>query len=296
MNATRELTEPVTALEAKVRQALVSGDVTGIEVLGYGEISVVVKMTTDSGSFAAKRLPRFTDRASFDRYSGLLADYLEALREAGVNPISSDLVAVDNEITGGGITAYCVQPALGPASLGPGLLRRSDAPDLLSRVIGITVDAIGPRLGLDAQISNWALVDGDLIYLDVTTPMLRDDTGAELLDSELFLASLPWLLRGGVRRFLLDEILGHYYDPRAAVLDLAGNLIKEKLGKDLPAALDAANQRVDPPITEDQARAYYRSDARTWALLQRLRHLDRAWQRRVRRRVYPFLIPGRIER
>ena len=31
-------------------------------------------------------------------------------------------------------------------------------------------------------------------------------------------------------------------------------------------------------------------------LLQRLRRLDRAWQRRVRRRVYPFLLPGRIER
>jgi hypothetical protein len=31
-------------------------------------------------------------------------------------------------------------------------------------------------------------------------------------------------------------------------------------------------------------------------LLQRLRRADRWWQRTVRRRPYPFLLPGRIDR
>jgi hypothetical protein len=36
---------------------------------------------------------------------------------------------------------------------------------------------------------------------------------------------------------------------------------------------------VDPPLTVDEVRGYYRSDARMWELLQRLRRLNRAWQR-----------------
>jgi hypothetical protein len=33
-----------------------------------------------------------------------------------------------------------------------------------------------------------------------------------------------------------------------------------------------------------------------WALLQRARRVDRAWQRHVRRRPYPFLLPGPVDR
>ena len=60
--------------------------------------------------------------------------------------------------------------------------------------------------------------------------------------------------------------------------------------------LAAANQHLDAPLTGEEARRYYRRDAMMWALLQRLRRADRWWQRRIRRRRYPFLLPGRIER
>jgi hypothetical protein len=156
--------------------------------------------------------------------------------------------------------------------------------------------AVGPELGLDGQMSNWAVAGGELIYLDVTTPMMRDGAGAERLDTGLFLASLPWALRGPVRRFLLGGILEKYYQPRGVVLDALANLVKERLERWLPAFLEESNARVRPALSQEEVRRYYAADARTWALLQRLRRLDRAWQRRVRRRPYPFLLPGRIER
>jgi hypothetical protein len=80
------------------------------------------------------------------------------------------------------------------------------------------------------------------------------------------------------------------------VLDLAANLIKEHLDGRIGVVLSAAAERVDPPLTEGEVRADYRSDARMWALLQSLRRADRIWQQRVRRRRYPFLLPARIER
>jgi hypothetical protein len=72
--------------------------------------------------------------------------------------------------------------------------------------------------------------------------------------------------------------------------------VKERLERWLPAFLEESNARVRPALSQEEVRRYYAADARTWALLQRLRRLDRAWQRRVRRRPYPFLLPGRIER
>jgi hypothetical protein len=103
-------------------------------------------------------------------------------------------------------------------------------------------------------------------------------------------------LRGAVRRFVLPDILDRYHRPRTVVLDLAANLYKERLDRWIPTVLDAAGDRVDPPITADEVRRDYRSDARTWSLLQALRRADRTWQRRVRRRTYPVLLPSRIDR
>ncbi len=151
-------------------------------------------------------------------------------------------------------------------------------------------------LGLDGQMSNWALHDGKLLYMDVTTPLMRDAQGRELLDTELFMKSLPWALRGLVRRFFLGEIIDKYYLPRGVILDILGNLLKENLAKLIPTCLEQANVRLPEAIQESEVHRYYRSDAKMWALMQRLRRADRWWQRRIRRRTYPFLLPGKISR
>jgi hypothetical protein len=155
---------------------------------------------------------------------------------------------------------------------------------------------VDERVGLDAQLSNWAVSDGRLTYFDVTTPLLRRADGSEALDTGVFLASLPWMLRAPVRRFVLADIMERYHDPRTVVLDLAANLVKEQLDDRIGPVLAAVGDRVDPALTEAEVRADYRSDARTWSLLQSLRRADRSWQQRVRRRTYPFLLPARIER
>ena len=113
---------------------------------------------------------------------------------------------------------------------------------------------------------------------------------------DVFLASLPWALRGVVKRRMIRGILDAYYSPRGVVRDLLANLFKEGLGDRLPELVTAAARRLAPPLTVDEVRRHYVQDARTWHLLQRLRRLDRAWQRHVRRRPYPFLLPGPVER
>lgn len=289
--------DQLAALEAAVQRALASGDERELRVLGYGEVSAVLAWPDGPGGWACKRLPPFPGRDAFERYAAVFHDYLGALEQAGIRPVPSALRTLPAR--GEGLVAWCVQPRLAAEAVGPRLLAQAtpeQARALLDDVSAATCRMIDGRRGLDAQISNWARHDGQLVYLDVTTPMLRDARGRDRLDTDLFLASLPWALRGIVRAFVLRSILDHYHAPRAALVDLGANLLKERLERHLPALLACANARVTPAIEAAEVRRYYTGDARVWAALQRLRGLDRAWQRRVRRRVYPFLLPGPIAR
>lgn len=284
------------ALDDALERAFASGDESGLDLLGYGEISCVLRGRSGGALFAGKRLPPFPDEHALEAYREVFTRYLAALEERGIAPVPSALAAVPRD--GGPRVAWCIQPILPAGSLLPDVIRAATLEEgarLFARVVDRVAAAVGPELGLDAQLSNWALVDDELRYLDVTTPLMRGAGGRERLDPELFLASLPAPLRGLVRRFMLGSILDKYYDPRGAVLDAVGNLIKERLADRIAPFLEIANARVSPRIEAREVRRYYADDARTWALLQRLRRLDRAAHRALGR-PYPFLLPRDIER
>ena len=237
------------------------------------------------------------DESALDAYRTVLYEYLRRLREAGIDMVETEVHAVPLE--GGRLAGYCVQRTLPAASLVPNMLRAS-SPDAGHPVFAAIADAVcgavSPTMGIDGQLSNWAWIDGKLRYFDITTPLLRDASGDLLLDVGLFLAAYPWALRGLIRRFVLPGVIAQYTDPRHILLDLVGNMRKERLDAWLPVALEAINARVDKPITEAEVTRYYRSDARLWAMLLVLRRADRSWQRTFRRRTYPFLLPGPIAR
>jgi hypothetical protein len=284
------------SLEREVGSALERADAAGLRVLGYGEISLVLGWPSDEPRWACKRLPPFPSTAAADRYTAVFGRYLDEIRRRGIDVVETELGRVT--LPEGRVALYCVQPVLPSDSLATAIvaLGGDEVPTLLGSIVDATLAVVDERVGLDAQLSNWAVCDGRLTYFDVTTPMLRADDGSSDLDTEVFLASVPWLLRAGVRRFVLPGILRRYHEPRTVILDLAANLTKERLESWIPTVLAAAGDRVEPPLTVDEVRRDYRSDARTWKLLQAVRRADRSWQRRIRLRPYPFLLPDRIER
>ncbi len=283
------------ALEHAVDIALTRADSSGLDVLGYGEISLVLGWPRGAAQWACKRLPPMAVAAA-DTYEDQLHRYIAELRSRGVDVVDTEVRRV--EVSAGTVVVYCVQPVLAASSLARNVVADDPdrAPHLLRGIVDAVFATVDQRVGLDAQLSNWASDAGRLRYFDITTPLLRRPDGTEDLDTELFLASLPWLLRAPVRRAVVPSILDRYHQPRTVVLDLASNLLKERLGQWIPTVLDAAGDRLDPPLTPDVVQRDYRSDARTWAALQTLRRADRVWQRRVRRRPYPVLLPGHISR
>lgn len=289
--------EALESLERRVVRALASPDAPAPEVLGYGEISCVLALRFDGGGVACKRLPPFPSEEAFEDYRSCFEAQIEAFEAHDIPVLATEL----HGVAGGGDApvAYCVQPLVDATTLLPTGLARDSGPgrvDLVEDILDRALRYVKPTRGIDAQLANWARVNDELAYLDVTTPFLRDEEGRECLDVDIFLASLPWVLRGLVKRFMLRSILGPYYSPRGVTLDLLGNLIKEGLGDLLPALVPIAASRLGEALTVDQVRHQYAQDARMWHFLQRLRRLDRAWQWRVRRRPYSILIPGPVER
>jgi hypothetical protein len=285
------------AVEAAVQEALASGREDHLRVLGHGEISLVVGWPGDAPVVACKRLPVFPSVAAADRYADVFSRYVATLEQRGLHVVPSTLHFLDPG-GDGRLVGYVVQPVLPEGSLGPDILRAA-APDpdhpLLAAVVAGVLGTVDARTGLDAQISNWAWVDETAHYLDVTTPILYDD-GVLELDVDVLIAAYPWVLRPPLRRFAAPPIAAAYCDPRTVLLDLAANLHKERLTEWIPAVLQAANRELSTPLTPVEVDRYYRSNARLWEVMLRLRRADRWWQRRVRRRSYPFLLPGAIRR
>jgi hypothetical protein len=285
-------------LERLVEHALASGDEEALHVLGYGEITSVLAWPEADGPWACKRLPVFDNPHRLAEFRTQFDQYVAGLHARGVRVHDSRIEVVP---TDAGTVAYIVQPTLPPSALGPAVLRGSSEVDgraLLGAVIDHIAAVVSPALGLDAQLANWGIVDTELVYFDISTPMLRDDRGHDLLDTELFLSSLPPFLRPVVRKFLLGSILDQFFEPRTAALDLAANLYKDRLGEWVPVVVELANERLRPgrALSVDEAKGYYRRDMRVWGMLQTMRRVDRTWQRKVRRRPYRFLLPGRINR
>lgn len=277
-------------LDAAYRAALAAGDPELLPVVGYGEISVAFAWPPGAPRIVAKSLPPFDSPERLAAYAGLLAEYTGLLGGRGVDVVPSAVRSV-------GARAYVLQPLVRPVV---SEVLRDGTPEQAEEIFSAIVDAVhravDDQVGLDCQVSNWGWRSGRLQFLDVTTPMLRDGRGRDLLDVRLFTDVLPWVARAPVRRILAPRLLDPYHDPRATLLDLAGNLIRERITRLLPVFLDVVNPTLERPLSEAEVRRSYKGMAATWAAIQAVRRWDRAWQQRVRRRPYPFLMPRHFQR
>ena len=282
----------IVGIDRVVEEAIRSGEPGTLRVLGYGELTLVVGWPRERPEFAVKRLPPFRDVAQLDRYRELLDRYTAGLGERGVRVVPTELRATG--ATGGEPPrAYLVQPLV-PRERHLNVLLRTAAPEtgaaLLETLVEHVAVVVDRQLGLDAQASNWAVEDGELACFDVSTPLMREPDGSDGLDLSLFLSIYPWALRRALVP-VAHGVMAQYHDARTVLLDVASNLVKERLGPWLPAFLAATRARTSPPIEEAEVRRYFARDKKLWLLMQWLRRADREWQRRVRHRPYPFLLP-----
>jgi hypothetical protein len=277
------------ALEGAVAAGLAGGDVSGLNVVGFGEISVALGWPIDDPRFVCKRTPPFTPN-QFAAYHQLVTDYVERLQARGLAVADTTVMSLDR---GDRVIAYLVQPMLPSSTLGHNVLAgsRPDADHPFLVALADTLDLVGPTLSLDAQGANFSWDGPGLALLDGGTPFRWDDDGALLFDMEPFLRMIPAPTRPLVRREMM-QLLTRWRDPRLVALDVVANLYREGLADWVDPAVIALNHRLVPgqPIDAGEARALYDDDVKTWPRLKRLQAVERWWQSRIRRRPYDFFI------
>ena len=277
-------------LETVVQEALRTGDRSALDLRGFGVTSVVLAAPIRAPRVACKRVPPFVDREAFAAYREVVDRNVAELRRSGIDVLATEVRLVEH---GGHLAGYVVQPLLPAESLAEAVLRASppasDHP-LVVAIVDHVMEATTETRGVDAQLGNWAVVDGRVTYLDVTTPFSLDASGDIEVDLDVFLRAGPPIMRPLYLRELPTS-MKRWLEPRHALLDLVGNLYKLDLDDWVQPIIDATAGRVEPPITVEEARAYYAGEVKTWTMLNRVLRGYDWWRRRVRRHAPTMFVP-----
>jgi len=294
-------------------------------VIGYGEISTVLEIGAgDSKNLAYKRVPIFQSELEVEHYETLYKEYIQTMRERmGIQVIPSNIVRITNKRHKRTVV-YIVQEKLPAESIGHKVIHHLEGSEInrlvlavleeLTKVFDFNKHNQGKlELGIDGQISNWAIMDFDsnaktlgekinLIYFDTSTPFTRKD-GKELLDAELFLRSAPSFLVWLLRWLFLEDVMTRYYDFRKVSIDLIANFYKEQRPELIPGLVDTVNgffaaQIRDggiKPLSVEEIKSYYQEDAMIWRLYLAFRRIDRSIHNLLGK-YYPYVLPGNIKR
>ncbi len=276
------------------------------EIIGYGEISTIFKIEGLEG-FAFKRLPLFKTKEEAEEYEKKYKRYTELLKEAGINLPEDKTFVVD--VGRLPISLYIAQKELPSESIGNKLLfKLSD--DKIKELFKKIVQEMKKvwnfnkekkdevELSIDGQLSNWALVDGKLLFIDTSTPLFRLK-GKEQMDPEPLLKSAPGFLRWILKLFFLDDVMNRYYDERLVYIDFIANLYKEQRPDLIPITLEIINSSLSDglsPIERKEVDKYYKEDKMIWSLFLSFRKFDRFVKTKLMAKRYEFILPGKIKR
>jgi hypothetical protein len=293
-------------------------------VLGYGEISTIFEIDSPTtAGLACKRLPIFQTGDEVESYERLYNLY---------NTVLADKIGIQVPAYGfawfsgdkGRVTAFVLQQKLYADSIGNRAIHVLNTDNIRTLFLLILrqlnklweFNRANPEsaLGIDGQISNWAISNLDaanpvlgqdttLIYFDTSTPLMKKG-GAEQLNPELFLRSAPSFLVWLIRWLFLKDVMTRYYDERLVTIDLIANFYKEQRQELIPMLVEAANKFYGTasdgleiePITEKEIKSYYEEDKVIWTLFLAFRRFDRWLHKYILHRSYRYILPGPIKR
>ncbi len=319
MKTQKEITDFLQEFEDHFIPTQIEKSPVPIKILGYGEISTVISFENkDFSDLAFKRLPLFSSEKEAADYARLYLHYCRLLTENGINQPQSNAYWVKGHR--GKYVAYLSQKRLNSVSIGNKIIQNGSKEEAL-QLIELVMNKMlylwkqnqkNPDilLGLDAQISNWAVKDYRpgkplnkdtvLLFIDTSTPFIRKN-GVEQMNPLLFLQSAPRPMRPVLRKFFLQEIMDRYYDFRLVAIDLAANLFKEQRPDLVPGSLKLMNKLGEiflakNPVKLEEVLKYYKEDKFIWQLFLGVRRADRWLNTKLLRKRYEFTLPGKIKR
>ena len=273
--------------------AIRSGDRSSVRLLGHGEISIVLGWPTAAPECALKRVPPFRSAAAAQDYVAVCERNFALLRDAGVPIWPTELLVHPRD--DGRHVVYHRQPIADSMQIGSNVLRAAppaDSHPLLDAIVRHTAAVVGPRIGFDVQVANWLWDGASAAQIDFTSPFLLNEAGDDLLfDTRGFAAEYPWIVRGYLRRELL-QLVRRFTTPEGAIGDMVANLHKEGLQQWAAPALRSAKDQLGVTIDPDVPLKMFAADRKLMPFTLRLRKMQRVWMLRTGRS-YDSLLPDR---
>lgn len=280
----------IAEIEAVVRRAIDRRRPDLLELVGFGEFSLALRWTSNGVDYVVKRVPPFPDAESAAAYCDVTRDYINAIEANGIACVATDLVQLDRP-DGSAVVFHC-QPLLDANLLVSNILRKTeprDAHPAVEAVVAAIGDIVDEHMALDAQCANWFWYDDKVWYLDLSTPLLLDDSKMLKFEIEGFAREYPMAFRPIVRGELL-RLVPLYTDLAHVLHDLLANLHREGLVHWSDAFAAASHRQYGIDLSFDKAAEMYKSDARLFPWLQWLRRAQRFWIQATGRR-YDSMLP-----
>ncbi|MFT7645914.1 MAG: hypothetical protein ACI8Y4_000647 [Candidatus Poriferisodalaceae bacterium] len=284
-------------LEAKVTGALTNRNVGDLAVLGFGELSVALKVEGPNGPVVAKRSPPFRS-GEFTPYRDLVNRYTDELRAKGV-PVA-DTTVRGLERADGSTIAYLMQPLLDASTIGGDVLRTIEPVEehpLLLAIGEQVLPVVDGSISIDAQVTNWSWDGGAPTLIDVGTPFLWTSAGDLEMDMNPFIRMLPAPARPLVKREM-NKLTQRWRTPSGVLNDAVGQLLREKLDEwAQPASATWSRQLVEAghePTSLEAATKAYADDLKLWPMLKRLQRVERRYCN-LRNRPYDYFIQSSMD-
>jgi hypothetical protein len=286
----------LTAVEAAVADAIRLRGYGTLQLLGHGEISIVLAWPPAGATeqrLAIKRVPPFRNAAAAQRYVDVCEDFFEQLRASGVALWPTSLHTLHR--SDGKAVVYHRQPIADVAQLGSNVLREAEPADshpLLDAIVDAAERVCTPTVGFDCQLANWLWDGTTATQLDFTSPFTLTPARDELTyDSHAFLQEYPLVLRPYLKRELTKLVL-RYTTAEGALADMVANMLKEGLDGWVDPAIETINTRLGSDLQRATAEKMLADDSGFMPLVLKLKKSQRWWLQHTGR-AYEALLPER---
>lgn len=285
----------VSFLENQIQLYLKNKDTVELNVLGFGEICLVIGFPYENSKYACKRLPPFLDRNSAEQYKEYLLNYQESLIKIGINILLSQVVIIQSNKDQ--YVIYIIQPNISNRCVD--LIRtssRNERTKIIKSIFDQIAMSCSPRLAIDGQLSNWAWLDGKAFLFDLSTPFMKDHNLNSMLNVDIILNQYPSIIKPTLRKWVVPGVLEKYHILRSNLIDFIGNLYKEGLEESIPESIEIANSYLESKISMNEVYSYYRMDAFLWEFIYLLKKINYWWITTIRKTTCNFLISPPTDR
>ena len=281
----------LATVESVIAKAIQTGDTSQLNLLGHGEVSIVLGWPTDGPTWAVKRVPPFRSDHMARQYVGVCGNFFSALSSAGVAAWPTTLRTLAR--ADGRSVVYHCQPVADPLTIGATVLRAAAPADqhpLIDAIVHAAGAVVTSTIGLDSQASNWVWDGTTASQIDFTSPFMLNEARDDLLfDTGTFLQEYPAALRPYLRRQLLT-IIHRFTTPEGALGDMVAMLIKEHLDQWIEPTIRSAKRQLDVTLSRERSQEMLNEDLNIFPMILRLKKSERWWRTHTGR-TYEALLP-----